>query len=393
MTSVVECKKCLYTSDHPYGITFDDNGICSGCAYYEEKFNYNWKEKKESLLRLVKKYKSKKSNNDCIIHVDGTAQSFYIVHLVKNILEMNPILVNYNSQFNTDIGIKNIAKLITKFDTNYYQLTTKTKDYKIAIKHSLQKLQNIYWPYLAGRSSLAYRLSIKKKIPLVINGAIQTNEQVGMFSHDDNIEFSRWYRMEHDLGGYDENSFISASDTISDKFFEDISYPNDNELIKNGTKGIFLGNYFKWDPTFQNMQMLKFGFTPQRNFTSFDSFENAGCSVYFGIHDILRYFKCNHIKAREHLSREIRFNRVKKDFAKKIYHRYLQNLNLTDYNLFFEWLDVSSDSKDWLAKYFLNIKKILRSKRTHHKILLINDKYYSKSVLPKEYFKIFGKGI
>ena len=31
------CKRCLYTSNHPLGITFDDEGVCSGCRVHEEK--------------------------------------------------------------------------------------------------------------------------------------------------------------------------------------------------------------------------------------------------------------------------------------------------------------------------------------------------------------------
>ena len=31
------CKKCLYSNKHPFGITFDENGICSGCQIHEEK--------------------------------------------------------------------------------------------------------------------------------------------------------------------------------------------------------------------------------------------------------------------------------------------------------------------------------------------------------------------
>ena len=31
------CKRCLYSNHHPLGITFNDEGICSGCEIFEEK--------------------------------------------------------------------------------------------------------------------------------------------------------------------------------------------------------------------------------------------------------------------------------------------------------------------------------------------------------------------
>ena len=31
------CKKCLYSSTHPLGLTINKDGICSGCLVHEEK--------------------------------------------------------------------------------------------------------------------------------------------------------------------------------------------------------------------------------------------------------------------------------------------------------------------------------------------------------------------
>ena len=40
----------------------------------------------------------------------------FIVHIVKNILKLNPLLVHYNKYYNTNTGIENLAKLRIKFD-------------------------------------------------------------------------------------------------------------------------------------------------------------------------------------------------------------------------------------------------------------------------------------
>ena len=31
------CKRCLYSTDHPLGLTINNDGICSGCEIHEEK--------------------------------------------------------------------------------------------------------------------------------------------------------------------------------------------------------------------------------------------------------------------------------------------------------------------------------------------------------------------
>ena len=110
------CKRCLYPENHPLNITFDNKGICSGCKIHEEKDVLNWNERFNKLKLIIKPYKSsKRSINNCIVPVSGARDSFFIVHVVKNILKMNPILVTYNKQYNTEEGIKNLSLLKTVF--------------------------------------------------------------------------------------------------------------------------------------------------------------------------------------------------------------------------------------------------------------------------------------
>ncbi len=51
----------------------------------------------------------------------------------------------------------------------------------------------MYWLILAGQTVVRY------KVPLIIWGAHQALEQVGMFSHEHEVEMSRRYRKDHDL--------------------------------------------------------------------------------------------------------------------------------------------------------------------------------------------------
>jgi len=59
MKNIIYCKKCLYTSSHPFGITFDEKGICSGCQVHEEKNSLDWDNRLDELKNLTNKYKSK----------------------------------------------------------------------------------------------------------------------------------------------------------------------------------------------------------------------------------------------------------------------------------------------------------------------------------------------
>ena len=106
------CKRCLYPENHPLNITFDDEGICSGCRIHEEKDSLNWLEREEKLKYILNQYKSVTGNNyDCIIPVSGARDSYFIIHTIKNVYGMNPLLVTYNKQYNTPEGVRNLANL------------------------------------------------------------------------------------------------------------------------------------------------------------------------------------------------------------------------------------------------------------------------------------------
>ena len=177
------CIRCLYSSDHPLGLTFDADGLCSGCRIHEEKDTLDWDARLAELQRLVRPYKSKNGKNyDCIVPVTGGQDSYYIVHIVKNILNLNPLLVSYNKYFNTPLGIKNLANLRIQFDCDIIIKNVNPRSVKNITRHTLRKYGNMYWPILAGQSVFPVQTAVSHEIPLVIWGAHQGIEQVGMFS-------------------------------------------------------------------------------------------------------------------------------------------------------------------------------------------------------------------
>ena len=71
----IECSKCLYTSFHPLGITFNEEGVCSGCQVHEEKNYLDWSSRLDKLKKIIRQYKSKKNHYDCIVPITGAQDS------------------------------------------------------------------------------------------------------------------------------------------------------------------------------------------------------------------------------------------------------------------------------------------------------------------------------
>ena len=153
MSEITFCKRCLYADTHPLGLVIDCEGICSGCRVHEEKDTLDWDERRDKLEKLVAPYRSADGTNyDCIVPVSGAHDSHYIVHLVKEKLKLNPLLVTYNKYFNTPLGIRNLANLRIKFDCDILYQNVNPHSVKKITKSTLRQFGSIYWPILAGQT-------------------------------------------------------------------------------------------------------------------------------------------------------------------------------------------------------------------------------------------------
>jgi len=94
-------------------------------------------------------------------------------------------------------------------------------------------------------------------VPLIIWGAHQGLEQVGMFSHLHEVEMTRRYRKDHDLMGYEADDLLSIFDSIGEADIWQYRYPNEADLEEVGVRGVYLGNYVRWDPLAQHLQMVR----------------------------------------------------------------------------------------------------------------------------------------
>lgn len=333
------CTKCLYTDTHPLGIIFDENDICSGCQIHEEKNNLDWIKRFRSLELIVDQYRNK-SDYDCIVPVSGGRDSFYILDICVNRLKLKPLCVHYNHGYNTPEGLNNLAKLKLIFDVDVYQLNPSPDTIKKLTRTTLNELGSVYWHVLAGQSVLPVQLALTKRIPLIIWGAHQGLEQVGMFSHEHSVEMTRRYRADHDLMGVEATDLSKPYNSILQNDLYNYIYPPFQDLLHGQVRGIYLGNYIRWDTFAQHRQMIeKYGYLGRKTPRTFYSYDHPDCYVYSGIHDILKLFKHGYTKARDQLVREIRFNRISRDQA---ICALLDYENSEDENLskFTDWLGI-----------------------------------------------------
>ena len=349
------CTRCLYNSNHPLGLIIDDDGICSGCRIHEEKDSLDWSQRWEELRSLVNPYRStSRKTYDCIVPVTGANDSYFIVHVVKNLLGLNPLLVTYNKYFNTPLGIRNLANLRIQFDVDIIIQNINPVSVKSITRTTLRELGSMYWPCIAGQTVFPVQTSVDFKIPLIIWGAHQGLEQVGMFSHLHNVEMTRRYRADHDLMGYEADDLLSEFDTLRESDIWQYRYPDECQLLSNGTRGIYLGNYIRWDPKAQHELMIdKFGYMSAPFVRTFETYDHVDCYNYLDTHDLIKYYKHGYSKVTDTVSREIRFGRISREAGAALVTSYQDQLP-TYHHMFSDWLGMSQNGLQFLMDQLRN---------------------------------------
>lgn len=357
MSEIQFCKRCLYSTTHPLGLTLDEEGICSGCRIHEEKDKLDWAARWQKLESLVRPYRAHAGDNyDCIVPVTGAQDSYYIVHLVKERLGLNPLLVTYNKYFNTLLGIRNLANLRIRFNCDILYQNVNPVSVKKITRSTLRRFGSIYWPILAGQTVFPVQTAVRYKIPLIIWGAHQGVEQVGMFSHEHEAEMTRRYRKDHDLMGHEADDLLSIFDTLKEEDIWQYRYPDDRDLNAIGVRGIYLGNYVRWDPKAQHEQMIReHGYRTAAFSRTFDCYDYVDCFNYMNLHDQLKLHKHGFSKVTDHASREIRHGRLTREQGLALVQRHEQAP--AEYSqLFHDWLGVTPRSMQFLLDQQRNRK-------------------------------------
>ncbi|HLC90245.1 MAG TPA: N-acetyl sugar amidotransferase [Candidatus Nanoarchaeia archaeon] len=349
------CTRCVYPENHPLNITFDEQGVCSGCRVHEEKDSLDWKKREEELKTILEEYKSKsKGHYDCIIPVSGAKDSYFIVHLIKNIYGMKPLLVSYNKHYNTEIGIRNLAYLRTIFDCDILTQTIDPKTVKKITRATLRDMGSIYWHCLAGQTVFPVQIAVRLKIPLIIWGAHQGIDQVGMFSHLDNVEMTRKYRKEHDLMGWEAEDLVSEAMYLSEKDLQAFAYPHDKEIEKVGVRGIYLNNYIRWDSKKQHEDMIQlYGYESFPQQRTFDTYNDVDCHYYSDLHDHIKFLKYGYGKVTDHVCREIRLKRMTREEGIDLIKKY-SNIPPKNIHLFLDWLGITEDGLQYFIDQYRN---------------------------------------
>ena len=165
------CKNCLMPDTRP-GITFNKDGICIACQNNAKKENVDWNSRFDELKVLCDKYRRKQEGQyDCIIAVSGGKDSHYQVYVMKELMNMNPLLITVEDYFTmTEAGKHNQQNITEAFGCNLITFKPNRRAGKIISRYMFEKYGRPLWyvDRLLYTVPLYYAAALN--IPLLVYG-------------------------------------------------------------------------------------------------------------------------------------------------------------------------------------------------------------------------------
>ena len=245
------CTKCV-TPETAESLKFDDLGGCSVCSQIKFKDEVvNWSERGNELDSIIAKYKNK-SDYDCILPFSGGKDSTFTLWYIVTQLKLKPLVVRFDHGFYRKKLQENTEKTITKLGVDFINFKSNSKLVKLIMLESLIRRGDFCWHCHVGISAYPVKVSIEKKIPLIILG--EPSAEYGSFYNYEDIELfnvEKFNKMSN-LGINAEDMYGMIKDRYKDqKFdirdFEPFKFPSEEEFNKNKIMEIYLGSYIPWD--------------------------------------------------------------------------------------------------------------------------------------------------
>lgn len=308
------CKKCVMPSTRP-GITFDEEGVCSACQSYERRAAIDWDMRWKELEALCDKYRGCNGDGyDCAVAVSGGKDSHFQVHLMKNVLKMNPVLFTVEDNFQmTEAGKHNLKNISEEFGCSIFSLKPDIRAQKKLMRYMFEKYGKPTWYIDRLIYTYPLHMALKFNTPLLVYG--------------ENVSY--------EYGGADYEETYSAKSQLNNGVATGIS---DEELISNA--GVTVHDlYMTKAPTLEEMNQLDpmyvSYFVPWNSFANYEfakkhgfhdlthewdrthhveNFDQIDSPAYL-VHSWMKYPKFGHASATDYAARMVRYGMISREEA------------------------------------------------------------------------------
>ncbi len=334
------CKKCVMPDTRP-GITFDEEGVCQPCRSYGRRKDIDWGKRRKELEKICDKYRRKDSGkHDCLIAVSGGKDSHFQVHVMKELMGMNPLLVTVEDNFPmTKAGLHNIRNISEEFDCEIISLKPNIKAQKHIMRKTFERYGQPTWYIDRLIYTFPIHMAVKFSIPLLVYGENVTYEYGGE-------------QQEETFSAKEQISNGVASDIPWEELIDDNIIINNLELCKyvssqdiNKIEPIYLSYFVQWN-SYGN-----YGFAKSRGFKSLthewrrthhiEDFDQVDSRAYL-VHPWLKYPKFGHATATDYAAKFIRYGLITREKGIRLVKKHDHDLDPKVVNDFINFLGYSA---------------------------------------------------
>ncbi len=164
-------------------ISFDENGVCNYCHYFDNYVKASWPSIDEGLVlleQMIRKVKSfgKGKKYDCIIGLSGGVDSSYLAVKVAE-WGLRPLVVHVDAGWNSELAVMNIEQICRRlgFDLVTHVVNwEEMRDMQLAFLRSNLANQDV--PQDHAFFAALYHYAIKSGIKYVISGSNYATESI-----------------------------------------------------------------------------------------------------------------------------------------------------------------------------------------------------------------------
>ena len=358
------CTTCVYPGVSAAPLTFDEDGVCSGCRVAAAKTGIDWSRRWELLKELVDEYRSP-DKYDILIPVSGGKDSYYQTHVAVKELGLKALLVTYHGNNYIPEGEHNLHRMREVFGCDHIVVRPDVAVLQRMNRIGFKLQGDMNWHAHCGIFTAPIQVAVRYKVPLILWGEHGFMDLGGMYSHNDFVEFTAKFRLEHALRGYDWHDFTDVGleklqrpelkEGLRGKDLLWAQYPSDDEIIDSGARGIYLSFYADWDANeHTKLVMEKYGWKPaQQPFErTYRMMSNLDDMHENGIHDYLKFIKFGYGRGSDHSSKDIRSGKMTRDQGIEMVRKYDHVKPRRDLDRWLKYVGLSEEEFDMVCDTF-----------------------------------------
>jgi N-acetyl sugar amidotransferase len=300
------------------GITFNSDGVCSACQAFNNRKKVDYKARFEELKILCDKHRGRNGPNgyDCMVAVSGGKDSHFQTYLIKEVLEMNPLLVTVEDNFPmTNAGQHNIKNISETFGCDLISFKPNIKAQKIIMKKTFEKYGKPTFFIDRYIYTFPLHMAVKYNTPLLVYGENVNYEYGGSqtketYSAKDQI-------FNGVASGIDTTEILGDGVTLKDLNFFDPPSKEDIDRLDP----MYVSYFIEWN------SYANYIFAKSRGFHDLthewdrshhaENFDQVDSRAYL-VHSWMKYPKFGHASATDYAARFVRYGMITREQAVEI---------------------------------------------------------------------------